>query len=78
MLKTKHCESLLLLLRYYLVKYCSFQNVSFICVVDFASVGTTDSSKSHVSTLDYLEKRQKVRRKSGNIIAGIPGIGLCT
>ena len=44
-----------------------------ISLVDFAS-GTTDSNKSHVSTPDYLERRQKVRRKSGNIIAGIPGI----
>ena len=37
------------------------------------NIGGTESSKSHVSTPDYLEKRQKVRRKSGNLIGGIPG-----
>ena len=40
---------------------------------DFVNIGGTESSKSHVSTPDYLEKRQKVRRKSGNLIGGIPG-----
>lgn len=41
---------------------------------DFANIGGTETSKSHVSTPDYLEKRQKVRRKSGNLIPGIPEI----
>ena len=44
-----------------------------IIISDFATIGGTETSKSHVSTPDYLEKRQKVRRKSGNLIPGIPG-----
>ena len=45
----------------------------FVFFSDFVNIGGTESSKSHVSTPDYLEKRQKVRRKSGNLIGGIPG-----